>query len=170
MNYFQNFGVNSARKLREFFAKACVNKAFLRKRLVGFIGGLHGNILRKREREQLHILKNRRENSVVAALVVFADIHSVQQDLALGRLVQPKEQLYERGFSCAVQAHDREPFSCVKSEREIFYRVILGFGVLERNVSKLELVFFRFGDRLSAVVAVTAVKVHKAAEIIHLTA
>ena len=104
MNYFQNFGVNSARKLREFFAKACVNKAFLRKRLVGFIGGLHGNILREREREQLHILKNRRENSVVAALVVFADIHSVQQ------------------------------------------------------------------DRLSAVVAVTAVKVHKTAEIVHLTA
>ena len=35
VDYFQDLGVNSARKLREFFAEACVNKAFLRKRLVG---------------------------------------------------------------------------------------------------------------------------------------
>ena len=37
----QSFGFvlpDEADKLREFFAEACVNKAFLRKRLVGFLG------------------------------------------------------------------------------------------------------------------------------------
>ena len=43
--------------------------------------------------------------------VVLAEVHAVEQDPALGRVVEPGQQLDQRGLARAVLAHQREPLA-----------------------------------------------------------
>ena len=59
------------------------------------VGGGTDQMTKLAEGEQLDVLKYRGKCAVIALLAVFTDVHAVQQYFALGRLIQPQQQLYE---------------------------------------------------------------------------
>ena len=52
-----------------------------------------------------------------AVEVVLPEIHAVEQDPALGRVVEPGQQLDQRGLAGAVLAHQRDPLA--RRQREV---------------------------------------------------
>ena len=129
--YLQYLGRNTIRQLLQLVPQSRVNKAFFGKSLVGVLGRLHRNILAERKREQLNVLKYRGECAVIALLAVFLYVHAVQQYLTRRGLIQSQQQLYERGFSCAVEPHHRETFTRIYLYGQVFESISFRFRVPE---------------------------------------
>ena len=130
--------LEAVRKLREAVAETSLLQAGLCALGVVLHGGRH--VLAEGEGEQLKVLKHDREQRDVLVVVVLADVDAVEQDRALGGVVEAAEQLDERRLARAVFADDREPLADAELHRDMAQRVVLGAGVAERNVAEFDLV------------------------------
>ncbi len=79
--------------------------------------------------------------------VVFAQVVPVEQDAALVRIVEAREQLDQRGLAGAVLADQREDFSGVQLEGQIAHRPALGAGIAEADVLEREAALDRHRER-----------------------
>ena len=77
------------------------------------------HILRHRGGEDFVILKDRRNLGAIGGEIVGADVGAVVQDFAVRHVVEPHEQLDERGFARAVVADERNFASLVNAEGNI---------------------------------------------------
>ena len=75
--------------------------------------------------------------------VVLAQVVAVEQDAALVGVVEPREQLDERGLAGAVLADERQHLAGVQRERQVAHRPALGAGIAEADVLEGE----AFADR-----------------------
>ena len=70
--------------------------------------------------------------------VVFAQVVAVEQDAALVRVVEPREQLDQRGLAGAVLADQREDLAGAQVERQPAHRPALGAGIAKADVLERE--------------------------------
>lgn len=66
------------------------------------------HVLAERQGEQPEVLEHHGEDAHVFVVAVFADVDAVEQDLPFDRVVEPAQQIDERGLAAAVHAHYRK--------------------------------------------------------------
>ena len=88
---------------------------------------------------RLHRLKHRRKQAVVIRPQKIGSRNAVNPDFAGRRLIQPAQQLDQRGFSGAVHADQGDPLSRMKGEADVVERILLGAVIAERNVIKINI-------------------------------
>src|SRR5207248_1083213 len=67
-----------------------------------------------------------------------AQVHSVEQDLTFGGIVEPGNQLDNGGFALAVLADQSDPLTGTKLEVEAIEHQARAAGIAEGNVAELE--------------------------------
>ena len=95
----------------------------------------------KRKRKQPEILEHHGENRKIFVIVVLFDVHSVEQDFALGGVIKTAEQLDKRGFAAAVHAYNRKLFPYLELQVHMAEGICFRVRVFERNVAELDIVF-----------------------------
>ena len=99
-----------------------------------------GHVLPQRLGQELEVLEHHREQAHVVAVVVFADVDAVQQDVALLGVIQAAQQLDEGGLAAAVFAHHRHPPADAELDVHVPQGPGAAAGVSEGDVLKLHLV------------------------------
>ncbi len=82
-------------------------------------------------------------------MTIFSYVSSVQQDHALGRIIQTAQQFDKSGLSASVRAHNSKPLSCAERHRYIAQRVLLLIRISIRNIAKFEFVLLRRYTQIS---------------------
>lgn len=87
-------------------------------------------------------------------MIIFSYVSSVQQDHALGRIIQTAQQFDKSGFSASVRARNSKPLSCAERHRYIAQRVLLlirisMIRIFIRNIAKFEFVLLRRYTQIS---------------------
>lgn len=87
-------------------------------------------------------------------MTIFSYVSSVQQDHALGRIIQTAQQFDKSGLSASVRAHNSKPLSCAERHRYIAQRVLLliriaMIRIFIRNIAKFEFVLLRRYTQIS---------------------
>ncbi len=82
-------------------------------------------------------------------MIIFSYVSSVQQDHALGRIIQTAQQFDKSGLSASVRAHNSKPLSCAERHRYIAQRVLLLIRISIRNIAKFEFVLLRRYTQIS---------------------
>src|SRR5205085_11722001 len=70
--------------------------------------------------------------------VVFAQVHTVEQDLALGWIVEPRQQLDQRGLAGAVLANQRELLARRDRQAQVAQGPVFPARVAKPNAAKLK--------------------------------
>ena len=83
------------------------------------------------------ILKNDPDFAVQRLDVVVPEVHSVQEDGAAGGIIQPRQQLDQRGLALAVLSHQGHVLAGLDSKVQIPQHRPVRPRVLERNVAEL---------------------------------
>ena len=79
--------------------------------------------------------------------VVVAQVAAVEQDAAFVGIVEPREQLDERGLAGAVLADQRQHLAGLQREVEVAHRPALGAGIAEADVLEHEALADRLRER-----------------------
>lgn len=92
-------------------------------------------------------------------MIIFSYVSSVQQDHALGRIIQTAQQFDKSGLSASVRTHNSKPLSCAERHRYIAQRVLLLIRIAMirisiirisiRNIAKFEFVLLRRYTQIS---------------------
>ncbi len=82
-------------------------------------------------------------------MIIFSYVSSVQQDHALGRIIQTAQQFDKSGLSASVRTHNSKPLSCAERHRYIAQRVLLLIRISIRNIAKFEFVLLRRYTQIS---------------------
>ena len=98
----------------------------------------HSDILPGGHLEAHEVLEDDANLAVEVGQVVVAQVDTVEQDLAFGRIVEAGDELDDCGFALAVFADQGDAFAGSKREIEVGQDVALGPRVLERDVPELE--------------------------------
>ena len=95
--------VITARKLADdVFGQTFLSRRANPENIVFFFDAAYGDVFGGRQVIPHEILKNNANFAPQIFQVVLTKIHTVKQDLSAGRVVKPREQLYDRGFSLTV--------------------------------------------------------------------
>ena len=98
------------------------------------------HVLRQRQREQEGILGNHGDARAERGQRNAVHVDAVQEDRAIGHLVQPGNQRGQRGLARADRAHDSQRAAGRDVERDVAQgRLPLGAGIEEVEASELDL-------------------------------
>ena len=78
---------------------------------------------------------------------IFAEVDAVEEDLALGGIVESRDELDDGGFALAVFADQRHALAGLDGEVEVLKHPPIGAGVGERDVAEFEAAADGFGRR-----------------------
>ena len=106
--------------------------------VVARLDAADGDVVRGGEVIAHEILEDDADIGANREQVVLAQIVPVEQDAAFVRIVEPRQQLDQRGLAGAVLAHQREDLAGVQLERQSAHRPALGAGVAESHVLERE--------------------------------
>ncbi|KAG0771304.1 hypothetical protein G6F22_016594 [Rhizopus arrhizus] len=84
------------------------------------------------------VLEDHPEIGAQVVQVVVAQVAAIEQDAALVRFVQPRQQLHQRGLAGTVLADQGQHFIGVKLEIQVAHRPLLGIGIAETDVLEHE--------------------------------
>ena len=93
-----------------------------------------GNICRQTGRKQGVLLKHGGEQAVIVPSVKLPDILAVQQHPALGGVQQAAEELHQRRFSRAVEAHNGQLFSRMDGQIHTANGVLFRLGIAKGHI------------------------------------
>ena len=126
----------------------------------------HRNILGHQEREYLNILENRREKPVIICTPELPDVGAVQGDIALGRIVEPKEKLYHRGLSRTVKPHHSELLAGTDLQVQMGQGFFIRLKVFVADIDKLDLVGIRIRKWYAVLFILGRFKIDERTEIV----
>ena len=96
-----------------------------------------GDVVRHRVVEQQRLLRDHAEPLAQVAEPHVADVDAVERDPALDRVVEPRQELHERGLAAAVGADDGHRFAGAHLEPDVvqhlLVRMVIEIDVLERD-------------------------------------
>ena len=104
-------------------------------------GALHtadGDVLPRRHLVAHEVLKDDADLAVQLLERVLAQVPAVEQDLADGRVVKPRDQLDDSGLTLAVLADERDALARPQVEVEVAQHGAVRARVGERHVAELE--------------------------------
>ena len=109
-----------------------------------YIAFAHQEILTHRAGEQVRRLQHIADGRVQPELGALARVASVDQHLSLRRLVEPADQIDQRGFARARFADDGDRRSLGNGKVEVFKHVFVAVGVHEADVAEFDVAVKRF--------------------------
>src|SRR4029077_14517638 len=98
----------------------------------------HADVLLQDEIVAHEVLENDADVLSQTDQVVVAQVHAIEQDTPLIRIVETVEQFHERGLSRAVFSHQRDALPQLDGEGQVTHRPAIGAGVAKPHVLKLE--------------------------------
>ena len=106
--------------------------------LMGLIDAADGDVLAGGHLEAHEVLKDDADLAVEIFEGVLAEIDAVEEDLALGGIVEPSDEFDDGGLALAVFADERDAFAGREGEVEVLQDGALGARIGEGDVAKLE--------------------------------
>ena len=128
----------SVRQRSQPVAEVRFFKAFLRPCRVERVS--RGNNLPKLEGKEPEILKDDGKNGHILVVIIFPDIHAVEKNLALCRIVQPAEKFDKRRLARAVHPDDRQLFADPEFQVYMPQCITIRVRIPERNVAEFDIV------------------------------
>jgi hypothetical protein len=92
-----------------------------------------GDVFADRAVEQKHVLVDDADQVAVAGDVDLGHVGAVEQDAAAGGIVEPGDQVAERGLAAAAGADERDRFAGLNVEINVVECVVAGAGVGETH-------------------------------------
>ena len=106
--------------------------------VVARLDAADGDIVAGAEIVAHEILEDHAHAAAQRVEVVVAQVVAVEQDAALVGVVEPRQQLHQRGLAGAVLADQRHHLARLQGEAEMAHRPALGAGIDEADILEHE--------------------------------
>ena len=104
-----------------------------------------GDVVARRQVVAHEILEDHAHRAAQRVQVIVAQVAAIEQDAAFVGVVEPGQQLDERGLARAVLAHQRQRFARLQGEAQVPHRPALGARIAEADILEDEALPDRHG-------------------------
>ena len=112
---------------------------------VGNFNAAHGDVFARRHLVAHEVLEDDADLRVQIVQVVFAQIDAIEQNLAFGRIVEPRDELDDGGLALAVFADERDALAGAEGEVEVAEDAAVGARIGEGDVAEFKAARDRLG-------------------------
>ena len=106
--------------------------------IVNFLNPAHCNVFTRRHLIAHKVLKDNANLTIQVFQTILFQVHPVEQHLAFGGIVKPRDQLDDRGLALTVLADQRNPLPGMKMEVQPIQHQPRASRIAKRNIAKFK--------------------------------
>ena len=134
----QHLVVTPGKPLHHFIGQALACRPVEKFPIVEFLDASDGDVLSGGHLVAHEVLEDDADLAIQVLQVVLAKVHAVEQDLSLGRVIEPRNQLHNRGLALPVFADHGHAFAGMQAEVQPLENHAAGTRITKRHVAELE--------------------------------